>query len=259
MIFRILFLAFIVAPFALLGLPFQLLLLRTPTRAWQVLPRVFFRLLAFGLGLKVDVIGKPMPGPALLLANHISWLDIIALGATLPVRFVAKSDVATYPLVGFFAGLAKTIFVDRTRRADTARTASEMRAALADGDRIVLFPEGTSDIGTHVLPFKSALVGALGRAPAAAQPVAIAYTAISALPLSRHERSTIAWVGDMGLGDNLGHIFASGPKSVSIAFGTPITATEDRKVLTRRAEREVRAMLVALNRREPLPSDRVLM
>lgn len=257
MILRILYLALIVTPFTLIGLPIQLVLARTPSRVRAVLPRTFFKLLAFGLGLKITIHGNPAAGPVLLVSNHISWLDIVAIGAVVPVRFVAKSDVARYPLVGVLARLQRTIFIDRTRHTDAGRAAREMGAALGAGERVLLFPEGTSDIGTHVLPFKSALMGTAGNA--AVQPMAIAYTAISGLPLSRHERPNIAWVGDMGLDDNLWQILSSGTKSVSIAFGIPIAPGADRKALAAKAETEVRKLLVALNRREALPSDGVLM
>src|SRR5690606_28266300 len=103
------------------------------------------------------------------------------------------------------------------------------------------------------------LAGAGAREKIAVQPMAIAYTAISNLPLSRHERPKIAWVGDMGLGDNFSKILASGPKSVSIAFGAPRPASDGRKALTRGAESAVRQMLVALNRGGPLPSEEVLL
>jgi 1-acyl-sn-glycerol-3-phosphate acyltransferase len=267
MVLRLAYLALVMVPFALVGMPVQLVLMRTSRRASSILPRIFFRLLAFGLGLKITAIGRPVRNePVLLVSNHISWLDIVAIGAVVPVRFVAKSDVARYPLVGFFARLARTIFVDRTRRTGTGRTAGEMSDALSAGDPLLLFAEGTSDIGTHVLPFKSALIGAAEKAMGKAesmdvmiQPMAIAYLAISGLPLSRHERPEIAWVGDMGMSDNLHQILASGPKTISIAFGAPIPAKGDRKLVTKSAENAVRAMLVALNRREALPSGWVLL
>ena len=100
---------------------------------------------------------------------------------------------------------------------------------------------------------------ALGDKGVLIQPMAIAYTAISNLPLSRHERPKIAWVGDMGMGDNLAEILSSGPKSVSIAFCAPIPANGGRKAVAVRAEMAVRRMVVALNRSEPLPSGGVLM
>lgn len=262
MVLRLFFLALVVVPFTLIGLPVQLILMGTTPRAWRILPRVFFRLLAYGLGLRVTILGSPpAAGTTLVVANHISWLDIPAIASLLPVRFVAKSDVARYPLVGFLARLQKTIFVDRTRRTDTGRTSAEMGAALGAGDLVLLFAEGTSDIGTHVLPFRSALMGAAQKAMDASdgriimiQPMAIAYRAVSGLPLSRQERTRIAWVGDMGVGDNILEILKSGPKDIAIAFGPPIPATGDRKALARHAEGAVRAMLVALNRARPLPS-----
>src|SRR5690606_21822467 len=142
----------------------------------------------------------------------------------------------------------------------TGRTAREMSARIAEGAAVLLFAEGTSDIGTHVLPFRSALMGAASAAMEGAgkkvmiQPVAIAYTAISGIALSRNQRRQIAWIGDMGVGDNLAAILASGPKDVTIAFGTPLAAGGDRKAVARAAEDQVRLMVNALNRRQPLPS-----
>lgn len=253
MVLRLAYFTLVLVPFTLVCLPIQLLLLKASSRCAKVIPRAFFRLLAFGLGLKIRVLGTPVTqGPVLLLTNHISWLDIVAIGAVMPVRFVAKSDVARYPLVGFFANLSRTIFVERERRTEAGRTAKDIGAALKAGDAVLLFPEGTTDIGTHVLPFKSALIGAVddpaGLAPVPIQPITIAYTAIANLPLSRHERSSIAWVGDMGVGDNLAAILRSGPKSVSIAFGTPVDTSGGRKAVAQRAEAAVRQMLVTLNR-----------
>ncbi len=257
MILRVLYLALIMVPFTLIGLPIQLVLLKTTARAWRVLPQAFFKLLALGLGLRTTVYGQPATGPALLVSNHVSWLDIIAIASLVPVRFVAKSEVARYPLVGLFAGLQKTIFVDRNRKADAGRASDAIRDALAAGDSVLLFPEGTSDLGTHVLPFKSALLGAAENA--LLQPMAIAYTAISNLPLSRQARLRIAWIGDMGVGDSLLPILAAGPKTVAIAFGPPLSARGGRKVLAREAESAVRGMLVALNRSRPLPIAGILL
>lgn len=260
MILRVLYLSFLTVPFLLIGAPVQFVLIKAVPRLSHLLPQLFLRLVAFGLGLKITVHGRPAAGPVLLLSNHISWLDIVAIGATVPVRFVAKSEVAAYPLVGLFARLQRTIFVDRARRAETGRIAREMSGALGAGDAVLLFAEGTSDIGTHVLPFKSALVGAAEKAIAARggkavaiQPLAIAYGAISGLPLSRNERGKIAWVGAMGVHDNLGAILGSGLKSVSIAFGAPLAGQNGRKALARQAEGQVRQMLVALNRGLALP------
>lgn len=259
---RLVLAVLVLVPFVVLGLPLQLLLLKTTRHAWAVLPQLFFRLLAFGLDLRIIVHGKPAPAPALLIANHISWLDIIVLGATLPMRFVSKTDVERDPLLGFFARLQKSFFVDRRRRVDTARSSRLMADAFTKDHRVLLFGEGTSGTGTHVMPFKSALIGAIGKAgtsPVPIQPVALAYTALCNLPLSHGERTKIAWIGDMGLGDNLAAILGSGPKSVSLAFGALLPPDADRKRLAREAETRVRHMLVMLNRAQPLPSDGLLL
>lgn len=255
MALRLAFLALIVLPFTLVGLPVQFVLVKLCLPGWQLLPSIFFKLLALCLGLRVSLAGQPLAkGPVLLVANHIGWLDIVAVASKFPVSFVAKSDVAHWPVIGTLAGLHKTIFVNRTRRTDTRRTAGEMSTRIAQDVPVLLFAEGTSGIGTHVLPFRSALMGAI-KDGAKIQPLAIAYTKISGLPLSRPERRQVAWIGDMGIGDNLGAILKSGPKDVVLAFGAPLPATDDRKRNAKRAETEVRAMLNALNRADPLPKD----
>jgi len=253
---RLVFFGLVVLPFTLLGLPIQFVIVRTGLPGWQFLPSIFFKLLAFTLGLRVALAGQPLAnGPVLVVANHIGWLDIIAVASKVPVSFVAKSDVARWPLIGTLARMHKTVFVDRARRTDTRRTAAEMSARIAQGVPVLLFAEGTSGIGTHVLPFRSALIGAAPKDGASIQPLAIAYTKISGLPLSRSERRQIAWIGDMGITDNLGAILGSGPKDVVLAFGAPIPATIDRKLVAKRAQTTVRRMLNALNRADPLPRD----
>ncbi|SDG23872.1 lysophospholipid acyltransferase family protein [Pelagibacterium luteolum] len=255
MVLRLAFLSLVLLPFTLVGLPVQLVVLALRLPEWWVLPLVFFKIAAFGLGLRVRVVGEPLQkAPVLLVANHTGWLDIIAIASKIPVSFVAKSDVGGWPIIGWLARLQKTVFVDRTRRTDTGRTSGEMRDRLASGTPVLLFAEGTSDIGTHVLPFRSALLGAAMDDKTLIQPLAIAYTAISGLPLSRHERPVLAWVGDMALGDNLWSILKSGPKDITIALGTPFAGNGDRKASAQRAHAQVRQMLNALNRRHPLPN-----
>ena len=192
----------------------------------------------------------------------LAWMDIPAIGSIVPISFVAKAEVGRWPIVSTLAKLQKTIFVDRTRKTDTGRVVTEMSDRMNEGRGVVLFAEGTSDIGSHVLPFRSALVGATQAAMKAGdateiyiQPMCIAYTKLNGLPISRAERTKIAWVGDMGLTDNMSDILLSGTKSVSIMFGEPmlIDGTMDRKKITQQAHAQVREMLVALNRGLPLP------
>ena len=263
MIFRILFFIVVMVPFMIVALPIQFVLTRLNLPGWNVLPRLFHRLACIFVGLRVRVIGQPNAGkPTLITANHISWTDIIAIGAVADVSFVAKQDVSGWPMVGFMASLQKTIYVDRTRRTDARRTSAEMGLRMAGGGSVLLFAEGQSDIGTHVLPFRTALVGAAqhammeaGARDVAVQPLTIAYTHLQGLPVSRNERSLIAWIGSRTPRENIREILSGGVRDVTVAFGLPrpLDPEDDRKAITRMAEADVRRMLVALNRGLPLP------
>lgn len=263
MILRTLVFVLVVVPIlVVLGLSQKIVLwLKLPF--WHALPMMAHKVVCTYLGVKVTQIGAPAASkPTLLLSNHISWMDIPAIGSIVPISFVAKAEVGRWPIVSTLAKLQKTIFVDRTRKTDTGRVVNEMSDRMSEGRGVVLFAEGTSDIGSHVLPFRSALVGATQAAMKAGeaseiyiQPMCIAYTKLNGLPISRAERTKIAWVGDMGLTDNMSDILLSGTKSVSIMFGEPmlIEGTTDRKKITQQAHAQVREMLVALNRGLPLP------
>lgn len=263
MIFRVLFFILVYVPFMIVAIPGQALITALNLPCWPVLPRLFHRLGCIFLGLRVRVIGQPQTGRAtLLVSNHISWTDIVVIGSVADVTFVAKREVGDWPFVSLLARLQKTIFVDRTRRTDAGRTAQEMGARMADGNAVLLFAEGQSDIGTHVLPFRSALVGAAQHAMIEAgakdvliQPLTIAYTKLQGLPVSRNERTLIAWIKSKSVKQNVREILGGPVKEVTVAFGTPLPLreTDNRKQVTKAAEQQVRAMLVALNRGHALP------
>ncbi len=264
MIFRSLFFIFIFLPLLIVIIPLQALVLALRLPFWNVLPRFFHRVGCVFLGLRVSVLGKPATDRAtLLVSNHISWTDIVAIGSVANVTFVAKREVGEWFFVGMMARLQQTIFVDRTRRSEAGRTAQQMGQHMAGGNAVLLFAEGQSDIGTHVLPFRSALVGAAqhamieaGASDVLLQPLTIAYTKMQGLPVSRNERSLIAWIKSKSVRQNIVEILSGPVKNVTVAFGTPmpLTETSDRKAVTRAAENEVRATLVALNRGDRLPS-----
>ncbi len=266
MIFRIVFFLFVLVPFMLVVIPLQALILWLKLPFWNVLPRLFHRLGCVFLGLRVNVIGSPSHGRAtLLVSNHISWTDIIAIGSVAHVTFVAKREVRNWPFVGMMANLQRTIYVDRTRRSDAGRTAQAMGQHMAGGNAVLLFAEGQSDIGTHVLPFRSALIGAAqhamldaGASEVLIQPLTIAYTRLQGLAVSRNERSLIAWIKSRSIRQNIAEILTGPVKDVTVAFGTPMSLNQgaDRKAVTRAAEAQVRAMLVALNRGGELPVQR---
>ncbi|GJD60733.1 lysophospholipid acyltransferase family protein [Methylobacterium frigidaeris] len=226
-----------------------------------LLHRAFLRLFQ----IRITVTGTP-PAPreaALVIANHISWLDIPVLGALRPLSFVAKSEIAGWPVIGTLARLQRTVFIDRARKRHTAVVNTEMSRRLRDGELIVLFAEGTTGDGTRLLPFRTSLVGAAraaitegGLDRVRLQPLCIAYTRRNGLPLTRAERPDIAWYGDMELGPSVKLFFERGPIDVQVTWGEPIAfaAGTDRKAATALAEASVRrALQEAVTGRPPVP------
>lgn len=266
MIPRILFFIFVYVPLMLVFVPIQFVVTRLG-RFWNVPTRLFHTLGAMFLGMQVKVIGTPSTDrPTLIVSNHISWTDIIAVGTKADVTFVAKSEIRHWFFVGFMASLQRTLYVDRKRRSDAHRASKEMGERLASGGAVLLFAEGQSDIGTHVLPFRSALIGAAqhameeaGAADVMIQPLTIAYTRLQGLPVGRTDRSFIAWIKSKSVRQNIREILTGGTREVVLAFGTPrpLPAGADRKVVAREMEGEVRRMLVALNRGMKLPEPAV--
>ncbi len=127
------------------------------------------------LKIRLQVEGTPLDAPVLIVGNHISWLDVIVLGAQLPVTFVAKREVAAWPLLGMLAQCGGTLFVDRRRARVMAVTVEQISQRLSAGGRVVVFPEGTTTTGDSVLPFKAGLFQAAIRADRPVQPVEIRY------------------------------------------------------------------------------------
>jgi 1-acyl-sn-glycerol-3-phosphate acyltransferase len=127
------------------------------------------------LGVDIRITGALAHPNVLVVANHVSWLDIFALHAVGPVRFIAKSEIARWPLIGRLVRGVGTLFIERARRRDTHRVNQEMAAALRDGDIVAVFPEGTVTNGTRLLPFKGSLLQPIIDAQGSVQPVAIRY------------------------------------------------------------------------------------
>ena len=232
--------------------PLHLMALRVLKRRSGLAPVLFHRTFLWLFSVRVIESGTP-PAPgeaALVLSNHVSWLDIIAIGALRPLSFVAKSEVRGWPVIGQLAILQRTLFIDRARRAATATVSAAMGHRLANGELVVLFAEGTTGDGTRLLPFRSSLVGAARAALQAEgdrgrvrlQPLAITYPRRNGLPVVRSERSEIAWYGDMELAPHLAAFVQGGPIDVHVVWGAPILfdAESDRKLATAAAESEVR-------------------
>lgn len=177
-------------------------------------------------GVKVTVTGQPvLDRPTLMVSNHASYLDIVALGAILPCSFVAKSEVRGWPAFGWLAIQQRTVFIERDPR-KAARHLDEMKSRLAEGGCVVLFPEGTSSDGTRVLPFKSTLFQTAtiefpDTGEIEVQPISIAYTRLDGIPLGRAFRPFYTWYGDMDLAPHLIDWLGLGKLEIELVFHEP--------------------------------------
>ncbi len=206
----------LVALVTLLAAPVQAALLLLPGSGCRRFPKLYWRAVCRCIGLRVACTGAcAEPGATvgrgvLYVANHVSWLDIPALGSVLPAGFVAKQEVRGWPLVSLIARLGRTVFV-RRRRHSVREELAMMRARLAQGDALVLFPEGTSSDGSRVLPFYSAFLAVVTHAGDGApvplvQPVSVAYDRLAGLPAGRATRPLFAWYGAMDLAPHCWHL-----------------------------------------------------
>ena len=212
------------------------------------------------LGFRVEVRGpRSTAHPTLYVCNHVSYLDIMILGSLIKGSFVAKSEVARWPLFGWLARLQRSVFIER-RGLKAARHRDALNQRLEDGDDLILFPEGTSGDGNQVLPFKSALFSVAERRPhdmpLLVQPVSIAYTRLDGVPMGRYLRPLFAWYGDMEMGGHLWHVAGLGWATVVVEFHPPATieAYGSRKMLSDYCQGRVAAgMSAALSGRPQQP------
>lgn len=202
--------------------------------------QVVCRLVLACIGIAWRRIGKPMQGPGAVVANHSSWLDILALNAAMPVFFVSKSEVAGWPGINILTRVTDTHFVVRDPRLARAQ-AEEFAARIRAGHRLLFFPEGTSTDGRRVLPFKPTLFqGFLDPAlppGLAVQPVSAVYQA----PEGTDPRF-YGWWGDMDLGPHLLAVLAARRQGrVTVVLHDPIPVVgKSRKTLSLAAEDAVR-------------------
>lgn len=203
--------------------------------ARPIWPQIFLGYAAACCGARVRVEGEPIRDKVLVVANHVSWLDILVLGGAAPVNFVARADVEDWPLVGWAAGLNDTIFVAREIRASVKGQADTLRQGVAAGRALALFPEGTTDGGRELLPFRASLFASLFPPldGVRVQPVAIDYGAAL---------DDVLWHGEESFGVNAKRILSrSGTMRVTLRFLAPIDPREagDRKALAARSREEV--------------------
>ena len=240
--------------FTLLCMPVQAVLLLLPGRAKALFPRFYHRGLCWLIGLRLRVIGRPAGTERVLyVSNHSSWLDILVLGATLEARFVSKSEVGAWPLIGWVARLGRTVFVSRSR-GRTGSEAQEMRARMEGGESLILFPEGTTSDGTRVLPFRSSFFAVAGAA-AQVQPVTLVYDRLGGLPVGRRDRPVFAWYGDMDTASHAWRLLRRSGARVTLVLHEPFAPGDlpDRKAMAAQVGRAVSdtAALLRQNREPP--------
>jgi 1-acyl-sn-glycerol-3-phosphate acyltransferase len=212
-------------------LPIQAVVLSLGLKWARSIPRYYHRICCSIIGLKLEVRGTMAgDGPVLFISNHTSYIDISVLGAVISGSFVAKAEVRKWPLYGTLARLQRTVFVERQAARQAARQRDLIAGRLADGDNLILFPEGTSNDGNRILPFKSALFSVaqaeIDSRPVTVQPISIAYTRLDGMPMGRNLRPLVAWYGDMELGYHLWRMLGLGALTVVVEFHAPVSIAE---------------------------------
>jgi 1-acyl-sn-glycerol-3-phosphate acyltransferase len=210
------------------------------TRAWA-------RAAARVIGMRVRIEGAAAPGPSLLVANHLSYVDIVALWAAADGVFIAKSEVASWPLVGALGRLLGTLFVDRGRKRDLVRVIAAMQRELARGERVFLFAEGTSTRGERVLPFKSSLFEAAVRT---GHPILCASLEYATPPGAAPADLSVCWWGDMTFPDHLYALLQLPRFDATVRFAPDALAGLDRKQLARRAHAVIESQWTPVVRAE---------
>lgn len=210
-------------------------------------PRLFLGTAARICGARVSRVGVPLKRDVFYISNHLSWIDILAIGGTSGSAFVAKAEIGATPVVGWLAGLNRTVYVKREDRLGVADQINQLRDALADNWAITVFPEGTTTDGRSMLPFKSSMMKVLEPPPPGVlvQPVVMDYGAVG---------PEIAWIGaETGLNNALRLLARRGSYPVRVHFIDPFDPHDfpGRKAIAAESQRRIGAALAALNG-EPL-------
>ncbi len=200
--------------------------------------------------IKVSVFGTLPPTNTqgvMFVANHVSWSDIHALNSLIPLRFIAKSDIKSWPIFGYLVTQVNTLFIDRNKRQDAGRIVQITAESLIAGDNLCFFPEGTTSDGSgtegrHVLPFKSSVLQAAIDANTQIWPVALQY-----VNADGSINTEMAYAGDTSLIDSMSRIINQKNALVELHFLAPIQAADyDRRGLTAAAYQAISAKLASI-------------
>ncbi|WP_118184164.1 lysophospholipid acyltransferase family protein [Paraburkholderia phosphatilytica] len=175
---------------------------------------------------------------ALVVSNHISWIDIYVINAWRPTPFVSKAEIRKWPVVGWLAAQLDTIFIQREKRSDAKRIMHELASRLNAGQLMCVFPEGTTSDGLQLLPFHANLFQAAVSASSPVQPVCILYE-----DAQGRQSTAPAYIGDMSLGESLDALLTGGPLTAHVYVGEALAPGADRRLLAAEAEASVRRAL----------------
>jgi len=205
--------------------------------------------LCFICGLRVKVSGKIANSrPLLLVSNHLSYLDVLVLGAKTPAHFTPKSEVASWPVIGAICRLLNAVFIER-KIGKVRDAGTKIKDTLAAGEIISLFAEGTTGNGRHLLPFKSSLFSIaeekIGDKEVWIQPAIICYKRIGGLPIASAQWPQIAWYGDMELAPHLWQLLQLGKIEVELVLLPAVTSAQigDRKQLANYCKKSAEGVL----------------
>lgn len=211
-------------------------------RAQVWLSQVWARALVGILGFRCRVEGRPPSPPVLLVSNHLGYVDILVLLRVCPGVFVAKAEVARWPVFGILARLAGTLFVDRERWRDLPQVIAAMTARLGGGQSVFVFPEATSSPGVEVLPFRAALFEASLRSEVPVCGAAIRYELAGSAAAAA---DTVCWWGEMTFPDHLYRLLQLRGVHATLSFGERRLRGSHREELAVAARREVQSLFDA--------------
>jgi len=223
------------------------------SRSAYIIPQFWHKGMCVILGIKIEIVGTPIHDRQIIyISNHISYLDISIIGSYLKASFIAKDDIASWPVIGLLARLQQTAFISRSS-SKAKKVANALEDMVKDGKSLILFPEGTSTNGTYMMPFKSSLFsialpkdGAKVLSPIPIQPFIIELLETDGKPLTIESRDLYAWYADMVFAPHIWIFMKTKGAVIRLTFLDIITPTgsEDRKELCKMVEQKISSGLI---------------
>ncbi|NIF50694.1 lysophospholipid acyltransferase family protein [Burkholderia sp. Ax-1724] len=191
-----------------------------------------------GMRLVVHNDAARLDRGALVVANHVSWIDIYVINAWRPTPFVSKAEIRQWPVVGWLAQQLDTVFIQREKRSDAKRIMHELADRLSTGELMCVFPEGTTSNGLALLPFHSNMFQAAVSAGVPVQPVCLMYE-----DAQGRQSTAPAYIDDLSLADSLDMLLRGGPLTAHVYVGEPLAAGADRRTLAAQAQESIAGAL----------------